>query len=538
MFGCPNCGNNIKYDIASQKMKCPSCDSMYEPEEITRDTDIVQGEFFETKSYTCPQCGGNIISEDSEAAVFCSYCGASGILTEKLTNARRPQYIIPFKIDKEQCKDAYKKMLKKSLFAPTEIKNDSVVDSFRGIYMPYWSYSMQQSGDFCLKGKKSYRRGDYIITDHYNLTGDVEGSYEGITYDASSNFSDELSMGIAPYNVRDEKPFTPSYLSGFYADVADVPEYVYENDAVSIANNEAFRKASSNPEFRHYNISGANSASDIASFAHTRCNPGVSMMLPVWFLSYRSGDRVAYATVNGQTGKVAGDVPVSSKKYFLGSLLLAIPIYILLNFLFVPKPAEMLVWAILFATLASIFYKMEISSISKRESGADDRGLRYQADGKTIMPLGAAGAANAPKPKKKLSTAMIMIIIYGAVMGFSFVTSIGSAIMTSIFPRMSGKSMLGVVIAIAGIIVAVSTVYDCRKYQVQSHKGILGCIFANGISIIVLFINPAADIIFYSLGILAIVSIIFSVVDIVNYHNILCTRPLPQFNRHGGDDNA
>lgn len=50
-------------------------------------------------------------------------------------------------------------------------------------------------------------------------------------------------------------------------------------------------------------------------------------MFPVWFLSYRNKDRVAYATVNGQTGKVAADLPVSLMRYFIGSVILAIPIF-------------------------------------------------------------------------------------------------------------------------------------------------------------------------------------------------------------------
>ena len=54
-------------------------------------------------------------------------------------------------------------------------------------------------------------------------------------------------------------------------------------------------------------------------------------LLPVWFLSYRNGDRVSYAVVNGQTGKAAADLPVDGKRYLAGSLLLAVPLFFLLN---------------------------------------------------------------------------------------------------------------------------------------------------------------------------------------------------------------
>ena len=55
-------------------------------------------------------------------------------------------------------------------------------------------------------------------------------------------------------------------------------------------------------------------------------------MFPVWFMSYRKNDRVAYVTINGQTGKISADVPIDEKKYALGSLILALPIFVLLNF--------------------------------------------------------------------------------------------------------------------------------------------------------------------------------------------------------------
>ena len=55
--------------------------------------------------------------------------------------------------------------------------------------------------------------------------------------------------------------------------------------------------------------------------------------LPVWFLTYRKNDRVAYAVMNGSTGKITADLPVDSRKYLLGSIILAVPIFAVLAFL-------------------------------------------------------------------------------------------------------------------------------------------------------------------------------------------------------------
>ena len=55
----------------------------------------------------------------------------------------------------------------------------------------------------------------------------MDCQYKGLSYDASSSFDDSISEAIAPYDVKNMNPFTPSMLSGFYADTADVAPDVY-----------------------------------------------------------------------------------------------------------------------------------------------------------------------------------------------------------------------------------------------------------------------------------------------------------------------
>ena len=95
--------------------------------------------------------------------------------------------------------------MKKAWFAPKELKDPAYIDSFRGIYMPYWAFYITQKGDLSLPGKKSYRKGDYIYTDHYSLTGNLNAYYKGLSYDASSSFADNISEALAPYDVKGMK---------------------------------------------------------------------------------------------------------------------------------------------------------------------------------------------------------------------------------------------------------------------------------------------------------------------------------------------
>lgn len=379
MYECPNCGGNLKFNIESQLLKCDYCLTTQDPYEITKNKDAEESNQFDVTIFTCPQCGGEILSTDNSAAEFCSFCGASTILHSRISKERRPSWIIPFTQTKEACKKAYSARLKRALFAPDALKDEKAIEGFRGIYMPYWSYSISQKGNISLKGKKSFRRGNYVYTNHYDMGGCIDAYYHDISYDASSSFSDSISEQIAPFHVKGMRKFTPSFLSGFYADTADVDRNLYEKDALSFALTTSYQRIKKVPEF-----SGIQFSIDSKNDLHSSMERPERVMYPVWFMSYRKGDRVAYATVNGQTGKVAADIPIDTKKYITGSLILAVFIFLLLNLNSVITATSVLNISLLFEIVAFITYLVEVSKIHHRDSRKDDRG--YLASQKNPSP--------------------------------------------------------------------------------------------------------------------------------------------------------
>ena len=175
MIACQNCGANVKFDIASQKMRCEYCDSYFDPYSFDKkESDGIELKDFDATVFICPQCGGEILSTDDTAAGFCSFCGASTILHSRIQKENRPNYIIPFRKTKDDCKQAYSDLMKKAIFAPKELKDPKYIDGFRGIYMPYWTYYITQKGPFIMNGKKQHRSGDYIVSEHYELTGNLD----------------------------------------------------------------------------------------------------------------------------------------------------------------------------------------------------------------------------------------------------------------------------------------------------------------------------------------------------------------------------
>lgn len=331
MYECPNCGGNLKFDIPSQQMACAYCGTHLDPYSIKKETDAVEEQYFEATIFTCPQCGGELFSTDNEATSFCSFCCASTILSSRISREKRPDFIVPFQKTKEDCKKAYEKKMRKAFFLPKQLRNPKYIDGFRGIYMPYWTYQLVQRGTVSVKGETSKRKGNYIYTDHYNLQGDLDAYYLGYSYDASTSFYDNISEALAPYDAKKLVHFTPAFLSGFYADTADIGPEVYLDEAKERAEENTFKRMKGEKAFKPYTIPAREEDTPPEKGFRTLLRKADNTMYPVWFLSYRNKDRVAYAAVNGQTGKVVADMPIAPGRYLAASLILAVPVFILLS---------------------------------------------------------------------------------------------------------------------------------------------------------------------------------------------------------------
>lgn len=569
MVQCPNCGGLLKFDIASQKMKCDSCSSLFEPyafdaqgaEETTE---------YEVTVFRCPQCGGEITSTDETAAGFCSYCGASNVLESRLSKEKKPELIIPFKKTKQDCTAAFEHFIKKAIFAPKAYREAGRADSFRGIYMPYWLYDMSQRGDINIPTSTSHRSGDYIITDHYMMRGKLNSYYNGVSYDASSTFADDISSDIAPYNVKDITQFSPSFLSGYYADLADVGVGVYKETAIDLAQESTYNYLRKSSPMAHQSFDSPKER--VKSAIRTNVNVTRSAMFPVWFMSYRNKDRVAYATVNGQTGKVSADVPMSIPKYFMCALAIAAVLFAVFQMFFTITPKILVLLVGIIALISVLSYSSEMKKIVSLENYDDDLGMlerekkveekkraREEAQKGAAFEgtQGATGDAyvvtkndlkrakkdesKKKKAQKKSGGMLTWIIIICLVFVF------GGAFFTDGLASLLDTGDLGLGFGIAMlvllIIALISTINAGKSISQMRTKMGLPASICSTVSLalitVIVFTNSINDTLYYIIAIIAMVGVILNILGIIRGYNYLAMRPLPQFDIYqGGDDRA
>ncbi|MCR4618943.1 MAG: zinc ribbon domain-containing protein [Lachnospiraceae bacterium] len=542
MYACPNCGGNIKFDPATQMMKCSYCGTMISPHDKMyahgadeeKGIDTEADDEYEVTYYTCPQCGGELITDDNTAATFCSYCGSSTILEMRVGKEKKPDYIIPFKKTREDCVKEYKKVLRRAIFAPNELRKDETVDRFRGIYMPYWIYGVKKKGDFSVNGITSKRRGDYIYKSHYTMTTNVDVDYSGISYDASSSFEDRLSEAIAPFDLNESDHFTSAYFSGFYADTSDVSAKLYDDDAKNATMSDA---AAIICKDNTYSKHGASTADVVRGLESRGTDVSHKMgMFPVWFLSNQTGDRVSYAVVNGQTGKVAMDMPIDIKKYFLGCLIIALPLCALLLFSRILIGPKILIGlTMVISLIVLILANKQANTLFAREILFDDKGYNSKKTTAQIRETQELLKGNVKIKKAKITPQNGG---KGVTAAFAY-AGIGLAL----------GSIVGMGPLIAVIVLVVMLIYNAAtKNIVPKDRVIVKAPFSKKVGLtifplitiiagaLVFMINPFQDSIYYGTAILGMVMTGYTVIRLVARHNMLSSRKLPQFNKRGGEE--
>ena len=349
MYSCPGCGSQMLFDIPGQQLKCGRCDRTMSIPEADAKEARQAGSSFDVDVLTCPTCGAEIRAVNTAAASFCSYCGSS-VMLERQEGAEfvPPETVIPFQITREQCFEKFQEMLKGSFCADHRLKRNITADSFRGIYVPYHTYEGAVTGSAAVEGTETKGDTTYVYKTQIHLNH----RYTGIMHDASREMPDNISEAISI--SRDAKdlvrPFSPAYLSGFYADVSDTdPDYYipYARSETILKGLEDTLPALKNDSC-HYSTSDAKKAlMPKASAEYTG-----DTMLPVWFMSMKSGKRVLYAVQNAVTGEMWADIPMDISRFALVALAIAAILFFVFNSFLTLRPEMVMIAAMLLALFA------------------------------------------------------------------------------------------------------------------------------------------------------------------------------------------
>ena len=341
-YQCPACTGPLRYSPETGMTECEYCGSVYELAEIealykkeeeakAETAEQPQSDWGETadgmKTYSCPSCTAELICDASTAATSCPYCGNPTVVPGQFHGALKPDFVIPFRKEKEDAVAALKQHYQKRFFLPKSFKNENHIQQVQGVYVPFWLFDGEAEGsaEFEATKSRSYVRGEYRITEtaHYAVSRSGSLAFEKIPVDASTKMPDGHMDSIEPYDYSDLQPFSTAYLPGFLADKFDVTSEESQGRVQVRCENSAV-------EAMRATVSGYQTVVPAGKQVQMQQQDVKYALLPVWLLHTRWKDKDYLFAMNGQTGKMVGDLPVSWGRFWAWFAGVAVPVAALL----------------------------------------------------------------------------------------------------------------------------------------------------------------------------------------------------------------
>lgn len=336
-YKCPCCDGAIEFDSQLQKMKCPFCDSEFEMETLKQydaelnaqpqenmnwdtaaGTEWQPGEEEGLRVYTCNTCGGEIVADETTGASECPFCGNPVVMTGQFAGDLKPDLVIPFKVDKKGAIAALKNHYKGKILLPKVFKDQNHIKEVKGLYVPVWLFDTDADAHVCYKASRvrswSDSNYDYTETSYFSVTRAGGIAFDNVPVDGSTKMDDTMMESIEPFRVEDGVDFQTAYLSGYLADKYDV------NAEQSIARANERIKNSTEQAFAD-TVQGYTSVVPVHTSIQLQNGRARYALYPVWILNTQwNGQKFTFG-INGQTGKIAGDLPMDKgllRKWQLG----------------------------------------------------------------------------------------------------------------------------------------------------------------------------------------------------------------------------
>jgi predicted RNA-binding Zn-ribbon protein involved in translation (DUF1610 family) len=337
-YKCPNCGGAVKFDSYTQNLKCPFCDAEFgitaledyqkelaaaaednfgwevqkagkawEEEELD---DLAQG--------SCPSCGAELIGDKNTAAMVCPCCGNAQIVQRRLTGVLKPDYVIPFKLDKKIAVEALKNFYQGKRLLPDLFKEENRINGIQGLYVPFWLFDARAQGKIRYRASRTKFWSDsnynYTKTDFYSVIREGIIDFEKVPVDGSEKMDDNYMDAIEPFNYTLIKDFQSAFLAGYSAEKYDV-------DAEKSRERAGRRvKASVEEEFAR-SVTGYASVRPESSVVNIENGKVSYAMLPVWILNTRYHKENYQFIMNGESGRLVGSLPADPAKVWKYRLL-------------------------------------------------------------------------------------------------------------------------------------------------------------------------------------------------------------------------
>lgn len=347
---CPNCSGVMVFDPGTGGLYCPFCDyvekipATQNAPKKAKELDFGSAHNTENcdwgakkKIVLCNGCGAESIYDELQTASVCPFCSSNQVMDTHSEDTIAPGGVVPFQITDKQASNNFQTWIKRKWFCPKLAKESAKPTSFNGIYLPYWTFDTNTftnyTGQYGKNRTVRDREGKTkTVTDWYNVRGQYQEFIDDELVLASKNHNDSILKGLEPYETDKNKTYKPEYLAGFAAERYSIGL----KEAWEIAKTSIHRYLSKNIEQKILKERHADKVRELYLNSNYNDVKFKYLLLPIWSSNFKYKEKIYHFMVNGQTGKVSGNAPISVPKViltsFIGILIIA-GIYLLYKYM-------------------------------------------------------------------------------------------------------------------------------------------------------------------------------------------------------------
>lgn len=339
---CPNCGGVLEFNPADGKLLCPFCDSEFDINQdggynmYGMEEDLYKAEFTDncdwgtlTRTIICKSCGGETVYDSNTLSSVCPYCGSNQVMQTQ-SNTMAPTGVCTFKIDGKTASDRFGKWIKKKLFCPSKAKKSCNPESFKGVYIPVWTFDTDTFSNFTAKYgiDRTYtdsKGNTHTKTDWYSVSGTHREFIDDHTVIATDRYDKSILNPLLPFNTATNLVYKPEYLAGFAAEKYSVGlKEGWErakNGINTILKNNITKEIKRDKHADRVDRLKFNTEYFSIKYKY--------LLVPIWISSFKYKNKIYNFMVNGETGKVSGKSPVSALRVIIAILIILLILFIL-----------------------------------------------------------------------------------------------------------------------------------------------------------------------------------------------------------------
>jgi hypothetical protein len=294
------------------------------------------------KFFRCKNCGAEVATDPGQRSYVCAFCDSTYVVefSPELASRKQPEFVLPFVITPEKGVELFQKWIASNhLFRPGDLRTARIEEKLKGVYLPFWSFSMLLESQWRADiGEYWYRTETYTTVENGKTvtrtrrvqetewwparSGNHHNYYSGYLVSASRGLPQQEAEGIKPFQLAALRRYSPAYLAGWLCE-----EYSIDREsAEQICRTEFLRQEDA--AIRAF-LPGDTYRDFVSNTQFSQVNEDL-ILLPLYVLSYRYRDKLYRFMINGQTGKVEGDKPISWPRIWVAVALAVVAVAIFL----------------------------------------------------------------------------------------------------------------------------------------------------------------------------------------------------------------